>query len=80
MLWMVVVLLPKGGGDFHIIGLLEPFWKVTMVVMDERLAHIEFHDCLHGFLGGRGTGMAMAEVKLTQQLVYLEQVPLRNLH
>ena len=76
MLWMVVVLLPKGGGDFRGIGLLEPFWKVIEVLMDKRLAHIEFHDCLHGFLRGRGTGTATTEVKLTQQLAYLDQVPL----
>ena len=37
---------------------------------------IEFHDCLHGFLTGRGTGTAMIEVKLAQQLAYLNQTPL----
>ncbi len=29
MSWMIVVLLPKGGGDFRGIGLLDPFWKVV---------------------------------------------------
>ena len=76
MLWMVVVLLPKGGGDFRGIGLLEPFWKVIEVLIDQRLSVIEFHDCLHGFLAGRGTGTAISEVKLTQQLAYMDQVPL----
>ena len=65
VLWMVVVLLPKGGGYYQGISLLEPFWKVIEVL---------FHDCLHGFLGGRGTGMAITEVKLTHQFAYLEQV------
>ena len=65
MLWMVVVILPKGGGGFCGIGLLEPLWKVNEVLMDKRLANIKFHDCLHGFLGGRGTGTATMEVKLT---------------
>ena len=37
------------------------------------------HDCLHGFLAGRGTGTAIMEVKLVQQLAYLEQVPLYGL-
>mmetsp|Transcript_7501 Transcript_7501/g.17018 ORF Transcript_7501/g.17018 Transcript_7501/m.17018 type:complete len:296 (-) Transcript_7501:86-973(-) len=76
MLWMVVVLLPKGGGDYCGIGLLEPFWKCIEVLMDKRLQSIEFHDCLHGFLSGRGTGTAITEAKLTQQLAYLEQAPL----
>jgi hypothetical protein len=29
MSWMVIVLLPKGGGDFWGIGLLDPCWKVV---------------------------------------------------
>jgi hypothetical protein len=29
MSWMVVVLLPKGGGDFQGMGLLDPCWKVV---------------------------------------------------
>ena len=76
MMWIIIVLLPKGGGDYRGIGLLEPMWKVVEILMDHRLQVIEFHDCLHGFLSGRGTGTATTEVKLTQQLAYLEQVPL----
>ena len=30
----------------------------------------------HGFLAGRGTGTATTEVKLSQQLAYIEQIPL----
>ena len=74
--WMTVVLLPKGGGDFRGIGLLEPFWKVIEVLMDQRLEAIEFHDCLHGFLKGRGTGTAGLEAKLAQQFAYIEQAAL----
>ena len=68
MLWMVVVLLPKGGGDFRGIGLLEPFWKVIEVLIDRKLTDIKLHDCLHGFLAGQGTATAIMEVKLAQQL------------
>ena len=64
--WMTVVLLPKGGGDYRGIGLLEPFWKMIEVLMDQRLEVIDFHDCLHGFLKGRGTGTAAMEAKLAQ--------------
>jgi hypothetical protein len=58
MSWMIVVLLPKGGGDFRGIGLLDPFWKVVEKVMVCRLGNIEFHPCLHGGLPKRGTGTA----------------------
>ena len=52
MLWMVVVLLQKGGGDYRRIGLMNPMSKVIKVVMDNRLKCLEYHDCLHGFLAG----------------------------
>ena len=26
--WIIVVLIPKGGGDYWGIGLLEPVWKI----------------------------------------------------
>ena len=73
MAWMTVVLLPKGGGDYRGIGLLEPFWKVVEILMDGRMEAINFHDCLHGFLKGRGTGTATIEAKLAQQLAFIEQ-------
>ena len=73
MLWLIVVLIPKGNGDFRGIGLLEPFWKVLEIVMDIRLQAIPLHDSLHGFTSGRGTGTATMEVKLAQQLAYIEQ-------
>ena len=41
--------------------------------MDQRLEVIEFHDCLHRFIKGRGTGTAAMEAKLAQQLAYIEQ-------
>jgi hypothetical protein len=33
MTWMVIVLLPKGGGNYRGIGLLDPIWKVVKKVM-----------------------------------------------
>ena len=53
ILWMVVILLIKGGGNFRGIGLLKPFWKVIEVLMNKWLATIDFHDCLRGLLSGR---------------------------
>ena len=61
MAWVVVVLLPKGGGNYRRIGLLEPFWKVIEGTMLSRWKVIKVHDCLHGSLKGRGTGTAILE-------------------
>ena len=33
LLWVIIVLIPKGGGDYWGIGLLEPMWKVCERVM-----------------------------------------------
>ena len=33
MTWMIIILLPKGGCDYHGIGLLHPIWKVVEKVM-----------------------------------------------
>ncbi len=33
MRWKIIVLLPKGNGDYHGIGLLDPFWKVVEKIM-----------------------------------------------
>jgi hypothetical protein len=76
MSWVVVVLLPKGGGDFRGIGLLDPFWKVVEKIMVCRLGSIEFHPCLHGGLPKRGMGTATIEAKLAQQLAWMGQEPL----
>ena len=43
MVRMIVLLLPKGGGDYRGIGLLEPFWKAVEVVIDKRMQKICFH-------------------------------------
>ena len=34
MMWVIVVLLTKGGGNFRGIRLLKPFWKVLEIIMD----------------------------------------------
>jgi len=43
--------------------------------MDQRLNAIELNESLHGCRDGRGTGTAVIEAKLTQQLAHLEQRP-----
>ncbi len=80
MTWMIIVLLPKGGGDYRGIGLLDPIWKVVEKVMVARLSVIKLHDCLHGGLPCRGTGTAIMEVKLQQQLAWVDQAPLYQIY
>ena len=75
LLWVIIILIPKGGGDYRGIGLLEPMWKVCERVMDLRLNAFDLHDSLHGCRNKRGTGTAGIEAKLAQQLAHLEQVP-----
>jgi hypothetical protein len=72
LLWSIVILIPKRGGDYCGIGLLEPIWKCIERVIDHRFNAIELHNCLHGCCDGRRTGTAIIEAKLAQQLLYLE--------
>ena len=70
--WQVVVLVPKEGKDYRGIGLAEVMWKLVAAILNRRLAaSITFHDFLHGFRAGRGTGTATLEAKLLQQLAAL---------
>jgi hypothetical protein len=75
MSWVVMVLIPKGGGEYRGIGLLEPIWKVLERAMDIRLENIILYDSLHGCLAGQGTETGIIEAKLVQQLAHLEQAP-----
>jgi hypothetical protein len=76
MLLTVVVLIPKGGGDYRGIGLLEVTWKVIEKILVSRLQSIPLHNALHGFRQKRGCGTGIMEAKLLQQLAFLEQCPL----
>ena len=68
----VVVLIPKVGGEYRGIGLVEVIWKAVTVILNRRFtAAITYHDSLHGFRAGRGTGTAALDVKLLQQVTAL---------
>ena len=70
--WQAVVLIPKGGKEYRGIGLVEVMWKVVAAVLNLRLtASITYHEFLHGFWAGHGTGTATLEAKLIQQLAAL---------
>ncbi len=75
MCWVITVLIPKGGGEYHGISLLELIWKVLEKMMDLRLEAILLNDSLHGCLASCGTGTGIIEANLVQQLAHLEQMP-----
>jgi hypothetical protein len=75
LLWVIVVLIPKGEGDYQGIGLLEPMWKVCEHVMGTRLNRINLRESLHGCCNRRSTGTAVLEAKIAQHFTHLEQVP-----
>ena len=62
-----MVLIPKDGGNYRGIGLVEVIWKAVAVILNRRFtAAITYHDFLHGFRSVRGTGTATLEVNLLQ--------------
>jgi hypothetical protein len=72
--------VPKRGGDYCSIGLLDPIWYVVEKGMVAQLSVIKLHDCLHGGLPRRGTGTTIMEVKLQQQLAWVDQEPLYQIY
>ena len=53
---------------------MEVMWKVVAEILNLRLtASITFHDFLHGFWAGRGTGTATLKGKMLQELAALRQ-------
>ena len=76
-MWTTMVLIPKVKGDYRGIGLVENIWKVYMsIINSRRRSSIIVHEVLHGFRHGRGTGTAIMEAKLEQQLAGIVHEPL----
>ena len=72
--WQTVVLIPKGKKEYGGIGLVEVTWKVVAAILYCRLTTaITYHDALHGFREGRGTGTATLKAKLLQQLAAMRE-------
>ena len=72
--WQAVVLIPKWKKDYRGIGLVEAMWKVVALIINRRFtASITYHNVLHGFRAGRGTGTATLEAKMLQQLAALRE-------
>ena len=72
--WKAVVLIPKGEKYYWVIGLVEVMWKVVAVILNHRFtSSITYHDALHVFWAGRGTGTAILEAKLLQHLATMRE-------
>ena len=65
-----MVLILKGGGDYHGIDLVAVVWKAVTVILNFCFsASITYYDSLHGFRSGLSTGAASLEVKLFQKVM-----------
>jgi exonuclease III len=74
----ILVLIPKATqGQYRGIALLEIIYKLISAIINRRLTgSIRFHDAVHGFRTGRGTGTAIIEAKLKMQLALRSTKPL----
>ena len=64
-MWQAVVIIPKGKKDYQGIGLVEVMWNVVVAILNRRFtASITYHEFLHGFRAGHGTGTTTLEAKL----------------
>ena len=73
-MWQAVFLIPKVKKDYQGIGLVEVMWKVVAEILNLCfIASVAYHEFLHGFREGRGTGTATFEAKLLQKLVALRE-------
>ena len=53
---------------------MEVMWKVVAEILNRRFtSSITYHDALHGFRAGLGTGTATLEAKLLQQLAAMRE-------
>ena len=79
--WKTVVMIPKGGGtNFRGIGLVEVLWKAISGINNCRTSSsIQFHDDLHGFCAGIGTGTTTLKAKLLQQLIAMMETVLHSI-
>ena len=63
--WKAVVQTPKGKWDYLGIGLVEVMRKIVVAILNYRLAaSIAYHNFLHGFWTGCGTGTFALDSKL----------------
>ena len=68
----MVLLILKGVGEYRGIVLLEVIWKAVAVILNRRFTiSITYHDSLHRFWAGHGTGTTTLRFKLLQKIAAL---------
>ena len=77
-MWKMVILTPKGDrGNFRGVVLVEVIWNTISSLLNHWLTvAITYHDVLHRFRSGRGTGTANLKDKLLQQLTAMREAVL----
>ena len=72
--WTMLVIIQKSNVDTQRIRLLEVVWKLVEAVLDKCIKIVvHFNDVLHGVFSGRGTGMAIMDLKPAQKLADVDQ-------
>ena len=75
--WQAIIIIPKGGGEYHGIGIVGVACKSVEVILNIRFTtSITYHNSLYGFRAGRGTGNTTLEVKILQQVTAMREVVL----
>ena len=65
----MVLLIPKGNGEFRGIGLVEVLYKALLRVIDKRIrAAVQFHDVFHDFWESWGMGTASLKYDFLQHI------------
>ena len=77
MIWTIFILTPKGKADTREIGMIEILWKVVEAIIKTNIKTVvTFQNVLHGFRIRRGTGTAIMENNMAQDLSSIDQDPL----
>ena len=72
--WKAVVLLLKGVGNYHVIGLVEVVCNSVTVILNFCFAaSITYHESLNGFWSDHSTGTASLEVKILQKAMEMRE-------
>ena len=75
-----MILIPKGGGEYHDIGLVEVICKAVAVILNRHFTtFINYQDSFHGFRASRGTGTATLKVKLLRKVAALREAVLHEI-
>ena len=59
---------------------MEVLWKAISGIINHQISSsIQFHDALHGFCAGRGTGTTTIEAKLLRKIISMKEMVLHSI-